>query len=105
MDTGDIIELTMVFALVVVPALGITARFVLKPVVDALVRLKEGGVISAGSPRPGPEVLQLRDEVRQMREDMAVLHTAVLEMRDATEFHRALRDPVAQPTLPPAADA
>ena len=102
MDTGDIVELSMVFALVVVPALGITARFVLKPVVDALVRLKEGGVLSSGPARSAPEVLQLRDEVRQMRDEMAVLHTVVMEMRDASDFHRALREPEGPGMLPPA---
>jgi hypothetical protein len=105
MDTGDIVGMAMVFSLVVVPALGLTARFVLKPVVDALVRLKEGGVIMSGGARPAEDVLQLREEVRQMRDDMAVLHTALLEIRDASEFHRALRDPSVQPAALPPAEA
>lgn len=103
METGDIIELTLVFAVVVVPSLGLTARFVLKPVVDALVRLKEGGLLSGGS--GSQEMLQLRSEVRQLREEMASLHGSVERLREAEEFNRVLRDTSPPAALPPRADA
>lgn len=104
MDTGDVIELAMVFSLVVVPALGITARIVLKPIVDAIVRLKEGGVISSIGPGGQTDLTLLRDEIRQMREEMSQLSSAVSNIQETQEFHRALRDP-SQPSMLPPGDA
>jgi len=103
MDSGDIIEIAMVFSLVVVPALGITARIVLKPIVDALVRLKEGGVLPSSGVGSPSEMGLLREEIRQMRDEMAQLSGTVANLQEAQEFHRALRDPgQSQPQLPPA---
>ena len=104
METENVIELALVFSLVVVPALGITARIVLKPIVDALVRLKEGGVLSSGGPVASAEFGQLREEIRQMREEMAQLSGTVASIREADEFHRALREPAQSPSLPPPAE-
>lgn len=101
MEPTDILELTIVFAVVVIPSLGITARFVLRPMVDALVRLKEGGVLSGGA--AGQEVMQLRGEVRQLREEMAALHGTVERLREAEEFNRVLRESPAPVSLPPRA--
>lgn len=42
MDTDEFIAIVAVFALVVVPALGLTARFALKPIVEALIVLRDG---------------------------------------------------------------
>jgi hypothetical protein len=101
METDNVIELALVFSLVVVPALGITARIVLKPIVDALVRLKEGGVLpQLGAARMENEFLHLRDDVRQMREEMAQLNSSIASLREAEDFSRALREPAA-PQLPP----
>ncbi len=78
MDSGDIIELSLVFSLVVLPALGITARLALKPIVDAILRLKEGM-----DSRPAAEVQHLVEEVRQLR-------ATVERLEVADSFHRSL---------------
>jgi hypothetical protein len=97
MDT-DALELIVALGVVVIPSVGLTARFVLKPLVDALVRLKEGGVIAAAG--PSPELGIVREQMRQMREDMLLLHAAMMEMRDANDFDRALkRDAAAPPAV------
>jgi hypothetical protein len=102
MNTGDIVELAMVFSLVVVPALGITARIVLKPIVDAMVRLREGGVLpTLGAAKMENEFLHLREELRQMRDEMAQLQGTMSGLKDAEDFSRALREPAPpQPMLP-----
>jgi hypothetical protein len=96
MDTHDIIQSLIVVSVVVVPALGITARFALKPIVDAILRLREGGVL------PGPTdatTHQLTSQVLEMRGEIAAIQRQLTEMRDAADFHRALQQPPT-PTLP-----
>ncbi|MDB4947473.1 MAG: hypothetical protein JWM27_122 [Gemmatimonadetes bacterium] len=94
MPTKDIILLSLVFSVVVAPALGITARFAIKPIVDALLRLKEGGVL------PGAQTTALagaeaQAEVRQLREEVARLAGELAEVKEAQDFHRALLEPPA----------
>ncbi|HEX8905586.1 MAG TPA: hypothetical protein VF771_12120 [Longimicrobiaceae bacterium] len=87
MEPNDIVKFMVICSVVVLPALAITARFALKPIVDAILRLKEGGVLateSAGALRDvTAEIQQLRAEVAEMRGEMARLH-------DVQSFHAAL---------------
>lgn len=94
MDAGDISELMIVFAVAVVPALGLTARFVLKPVVEALIRLKEGGITLAPAAARDP---RLEAEVRALREEVADLRQVLGRIEEAESFHRALAAPPAEP--------
>ena len=66
MEVDDIAKLAVIFSLVVIPALGITARLALKPIVDAIVRLREGGVIPSVGAGTQNEVTQLRGEIRRI---------------------------------------
>lgn len=95
MDGGDFIEIALVVALVIIPALGLTARFALKPIVDALIRLKEGGLIP-GPARSLDDVPMLAAEVRQLREEIAQLHQTVARLEEAESFHRTLAAPAAK---------
>lgn len=95
MDVEDFLGYAMVFSLVVIPALGLTARFALKPIVDALIRLKEGGLIpsSTRSLEDGPA---LTAEVRRLREEVAHLQQTVARLEEAESFHRTLSAPAAK---------
>ena len=53
MDMDEIIEFCVITSLVVLPALALTARFALKPIVDAILRLKEAGCSPARPRSPG----------------------------------------------------
>jgi hypothetical protein len=93
MSVDDIIKLCIVTSLVVLPALAVTARFALKPIVDAILRLKEGGLLPNGAAAAGQELPLLTAEVRQLREEMAQLQQSVTRLQDAEAFHRTLEEP------------
>jgi hypothetical protein len=95
MPTRDIILLSVVFSVVVAPALGMTARFAIKPIVDALLRLKEGGVL-APAQTAALAVADTQAEVRQLREEVARLSGELAQVREAQDFHRALLEPPAR---------
>lgn len=96
MDVDDIIKLCIVFSLVVLPALAVTARFALKPIVDAILRLKEGGMLPAAASAAGAEPPALTAEMRQLREELALLQQTVTQLQDAESFHRSLGEPAAR---------
>lgn len=98
MDIEDFIGIALVTSLVVIPALGATARFALKPIVDALIRLKEGGLLPSQS-RPAESAL-LVEEVRRLREEVAQLTQTVNRLEEAESFHRRLAAPPADRQLP-----
>lgn len=77
MNPKDIAFLATVFCVVCVPVLGITARLALKPIVDAIVRLREsagGGQLSGAV---AGRVMELEDEVRQLRASVGRLEETV----------------------------
>jgi hypothetical protein len=99
MDVEDFLGYAMVISLVVIPALGLTARFALKPIVDALIRLKEGGLLPS-TIRSAEDVPMLVAEVRRLREEVAQLQQTVARLEDAESFHRTLAAPGAAKQLP-----
>ena len=105
MDMDEIVELSIVMSLVVMPALALTARFALKPIVDAILRLKEGGVLP-GSPAVAgsQDVALMTTEVRHLRDEVAQLHQSVAQLQDAETFHRSLTETPAPPQIAPRVD-
>lgn len=99
MDGEDIIILAMLVFLVIVPALGVTARFALKPIVDALLRLKEGGLLPTAL-RNADDAASLTAEVRQLRVEIAQLQQSVARLEEAESFHRGLAGHSGTPRLP-----
>lgn len=79
----DILGYVLVTAVAIIPALGITARLALRPVVDAIVRLKETFGEQPGNAVLEKRVVQLEDELQQVREE-------VQRLREVEAFHRAL---------------
>jgi hypothetical protein len=95
MDFEDFLGYAMVISLLVIPALGLTARFALKPIVDALLRLKEGGLLPSAV-RSAEDVPMLVTEVRRLRAEVAQLQQTVARLEDAESFHRTLAAPAAR---------
>ena len=85
MSPADIVQILGIVSVVVLPAWAITARFALKPIVEAILRLKEGGLL--GSPS------SLGSQIEQLRAEVAELHHEVAQLREAEEFHHALTSP------------
>ena len=102
MDMDEIIQLCVILSLVVLPAMALTARFALKPIVDAILRLKEGGVLP-GSPAVAgaQDVALLTSEVRHLRDEMAQLQQTVAQLQDAATFDRSLAERPAAPQIAP----
>jgi len=98
MPVDDILKLLMVCSVVVLPATAITLRFAIKPIVDAILRMKEGGVLprDGAQVQLGGEVAQVRAELRELRDEMAQLQHGVAQLRDVESFHRALQEPQAE---------
>ena len=99
MRTDDIIKLLLTCSVIVLPALGLTARFALKPIVEAILRLKDGGVLP-GDSGSAAEMRQLRAEVQALRHDLGQVRTDVERLQDADSFDRALADPSEPAALP-----
>jgi ubiquinone biosynthesis protein UbiJ len=93
----DIFRYVLLSAVVIVPALGITARFALRPIVDAVVRLREA-MAESGSTALAQA---LAVEVRELRAETATLRDEVARLSTIEAFHRQLQQPHAG-ELPPA---
>lgn len=89
MDVGAILKLSVVFAVIVVPALGFTARFALKPIVDAIIRIKESTSEAEGQRLNA----QMAQELLQLRAEVAQLQQSVSQLREAESFHALLASP------------
>ena len=96
MPIDDILKLLLVFSLIVIPVLGITARFALKPIVDAILRLREGGFLQ-GDRADLPDVAT---ELRHLRAEVAEVRAEVARLQEVESFHAALRDAPEQRSLP-----
>jgi hypothetical protein len=77
MDPKDAVLLLIMFIVFAVPALALTARMVLKPIVDAIVRLRETGSTTRLSDSVAGRVLELEDEVRELRASVTTLEQTV----------------------------
>lgn len=92
MDGGAIIGMMAVFGLIVVPSLGLTARFALKPIVESIIKMRD----ALDYQRPvleDPRVSALQQEVIELRE-------TVDRLAAAAEFDAQLRVGAAAPQLP-----
>ncbi|HET7464929.1 MAG TPA: hypothetical protein VFJ82_27040 [Longimicrobium sp.] len=76
MDPKDAALLVMMFIVFCVPVLALTARFTLKPILEALMKLREQSQagLDEGMQR---RMLYLEDEVRQLRGTVAGLEATV----------------------------
>jgi hypothetical protein len=73
-------------SIVLVPVIGLTARFALKPVVEALGRVFEG--------RSGDESLRLLERRLELQEQQIdVLQGMLKQVSDTQEFDRQLKAP------------
>ena len=77
MDTKDALMIALMFIVFGVPALGITARFALKPIVDSIVRLRESFGTGPGNGVVERRMLELEDEVAQLRSSVSGLEETV----------------------------
>jgi len=95
MPFDDLIKLMLVSSLVVLPALGLTVRFALRPIVDAILRLKEGGVLSPDSSATlAAEIREMRAQLQHTHDEVAQVRQEMTRLQEAESFNLALRQPV-----------
>ena len=93
----DLVKLLVICSVIVLPALAITTRFALKPIVDALLRLREGGVLQGDRSALSSDVAT---ELRYLRAEIAEVRADVARLQEVESFHAALQDAPEQPALP-----
>ncbi len=84
--SGDMMSFVAVMVLLGVPVMGFTARFALKPIVEAVLRLRES-FDGRAEPR---DVAALQARVRGLEDQLADLQTQMLRIDETTRFHAQL---------------
>jgi hypothetical protein len=79
---NDIVGLIFIFAVFAIPALGITARLAIKPVVEAIVRLREA-FTAAPSAVSEQRFAELEAQVQS-------LHALLARVQEESAFEREL---------------
>ena len=91
MDPKDAALLAIMAIVFGVPAIGISVRFALKPIVDSIIRLRES-TASLGDGAVERRVLQLQDEVAQLR-------ATVSDLEETVSFQQKLLAAPAEPAV------
>lgn len=94
MHSGDIAAMVVSFFILGVPIIGFTAKMVMKPMVDAIVRLREAGITGTTQ----QQALEQR-QIVELQEEMQSLRRTVERLVEAESFNRQLgagekRDPI-----------
>jgi hypothetical protein len=90
-DLTAIIAVIMVFSIVLIPIIGLTARFALKPTVEALAKIFE----KQGTDE-GLRILERR--IALLETELDTLQTGMQRLEEVSSFDRQLRP--AAPTEP-----
>ncbi|HET9984702.1 MAG TPA: hypothetical protein VFQ38_13990 [Longimicrobiales bacterium] len=74
--------------IVLIPMAGLTARFALKPIVEAVARLREGQTGASGR-----EFAIMEQRVALLEQQVQAMETALDRLGTARDFDRQLADP------------
>jgi hypothetical protein len=77
MEPKDIAVLSVIFCVVCVPVLAITARLALKPIVDAIVRLRESSGTLQLSDGAAGRMMEMEGEIRRLQSSVSRLEETV----------------------------
>lgn len=94
-DLTSLAAVVLGISIVLVPVIGLTARFAFKPVVEALARIFED--------RNADETVRMLERRIELQEhELASLHATVRQLVEANDFDRQLAPPGHQsaPSLP-----
>lgn len=83
MDMDDIIGLTAFITLVAIPALALTARFAMKPIVESIVQLRKAF-------NDNPQQTIDPAQVQLLEREVADLRREVEQLKSLREFDMAL---------------
>jgi hypothetical protein len=83
-DLTAIVATIMGISIVLVPVIGLTARFALKPLVESM-----GHFFQSRNVEESVRILERR--MQMMEQHLETIETTVMRMSEASEFHRDLR--------------
>ena len=95
-DLTAIVATIMGISIVLVPVIGLTARFALKPLVDSL-----GHFFQSRNVEESVRILERR--MGLLEQHLETMETTLMRLAEAAEFHRDLRSGGAPAQLPGAA--
>lgn len=85
-DLTAVLGVVMGSLMVLIPVAGLTARFALKPVVEAMVRARNGQTTQE-------EVRLLQQQVSLLEQQVQTMETTVRRLGDEHEFRRQIEAP------------
>lgn len=85
-DVTSVVAVVMGSLVVLIPIAGITARFALKPIAEAVARMKE----AQGSTR---ELSLLQQRIDLLEQQIGVMESDLHRLREVQEFHARLKSP------------
>lgn len=95
MGLEEIVFFALVAVILGIPAVAISARLALRPMVEAIVRLREAFAASGQAPR----IVSLEAQVSELRGETQRLRAEVQRLAQAEEFHRQLKAPAASDSI------
>lgn len=82
----DLFVISMLGLVVLIPVVGLTARFTLGPLIEKYAKMRSGDVEKLSG-----QLSELRGDVEQLKDYMGDLETEVVRLKDAADFERKLK--------------
>ncbi len=99
MDSSDITGIIFGVMLIGIPMLGFTAKMVMRPLVDAIIRLREAGIMT-GPAQQQQQMMIADPRLTELQEEVHSLQKAVQRLVDAEAFNRQLNAGEKRASLP-----
>ncbi len=85
-DVGEVVAVVMGSLIILIPIAGLTARFALKPVAEAMAKMRE-------SQSSGQRIDLIEQRLDLMEQQLGNIESAVHRLREAQDFHAELQKP------------
>ena len=85
-DLTAVVAIVMAMGIILVPVAGLTLRFALKPIAEAMAKIKE----AQGA---GREVAVMQQRIDLLERQLAGMESEMARLREIQEFHAQLKAP------------
>ena len=85
-DLTAVVAVVMAMGIILVPVAGLTLRFALKPIAEAMAKIKE----AQGA---GREVAVMQQRIDLLEQQLAGMDSEMARLREIQEFHAQLKAP------------
>lgn len=84
-EIKELLAISAMIVVVLIPVVGLTARFTLGPLIDKFARLRSGNTDTLAE-----EVRELRHQVAHLQAHVEVVESQVRHLREVRDFDRSL---------------